>query len=380
MARHWMLHLRICVVPVCLTVMQHAAWAADSGVIKWAGSVGNSLNQPESFYGSEEAIRIAETVLLHQRDNGGWGKNYDRARKLSDAEISRLKREKRRRDTTFDNGSTHSELRYLAKVHAATGDTRYQEAFLKGLAFTLKAQYESGGWPQFYPPPRSYHRHITFNDGAMIGVMTLLRDVAGDSKTYAFVDSRIRARAAEAVKRGLECILKCQIVVNGRKTAWCAQHDERTLAPAKARSYELASISGFESVGIVEHLMAIDGPSREVINAVKSAVAWFDSAKLTGIRVVQKRDPTAPNGVDRVVVKDPSAPPIWGRFYDINTNKPFFCSRDGVPRDTLAEISHERRNGYSWLGGYASRLLRKSYPAWQKKWAQGLNVIGGSGR
>jgi PelA/Pel-15E family pectate lyase len=61
---------------------------------------------------------------------------------------------------------------------------------------------------------------------------------------------------------------------------------------------------------------------------------------------------------------------MWARFYEIGTNKPIFCSRDGIPKATLAEISHERRTGYSWLGHYAGSLLAKDYPAWCKKVGQ----------
>jgi len=67
-------------------------------------------------------------------------------------------------------------------------------------------------------------------------------------------------------------------------------------------------------VGIVEYLMSIDTPSREVVHAVQSAVAWFDAAKLTGITVVKKKVAGAPGGTDLVVVADPTAPPIWGRY------------------------------------------------------------------
>ena len=64
---------------------------------------------------------------------------------------------------------------------------------------------------------------------------------------------------------------------------------------------------------------------------------------------------------------DPQAPPLWARFYNIQTNTPIFCSRDGIPRKTLAEISHERRNGYSWLGSFARDLFAKDLPAWKKR-------------
>ena len=76
---------------------------------------------------------------------------------------------------------------------------------------------------------------------------------------------------------------------------------------------------------------------------------------------------TLPKGYDKVVVADPIARPLWARFYDIKTNKPIYCSRDGIPKSTLAEISYERRNGYSWLGYYAEDLLSNELPAWKKR-------------
>ena len=59
--------------------------------------------------------------------------------------------------------------------------------------------------------------------------------------------------------------------------------------------------------------------------------------------------------------------PRKARSYDIHTNLPIFCSRDGVPKRTLAEISYERRNGYSWLGYYAQGLLQDELPRWKRR-------------
>lgn len=39
--------------------------------LKWFGGTGNILVQPSEFYGSAEAVRIAETVLAYQSYNGG---------------------------------------------------------------------------------------------------------------------------------------------------------------------------------------------------------------------------------------------------------------------------------------------------------------------
>jgi len=339
------------------------------------GEAANTAGQVEERGGNREQIRIAENVLLYQRSNGGWPKNYDRDRKLTDADRKRLADEKNRGDTMFDNGATHTEVRLLAKAYHATGDERFKRAFLRGVEYMLQAQYDNGGWPQAYPNPRGYSRHITFNDGAMIGVMTVLRDMARGTPRYGFVDKDLRSRAGNAVEKGIRCILKCQIVIDGKRTAWCAQHDETTLAPSQARSYELPSLSGSESVGVVRFLMDVDRPGPEVIAAVQGAVAWFDAAKLEGIRQINREDTSQPRGYDKIVIRDPSAPPMWARFYEIGTNRPIFCSRDGIPRKTLAEISYERRTGYGWLGYYAAGLLAKDYPAWQEKWAPDRNVI-----
>ena len=71
---------------------------------------------------------------------------------------------------------------------------------------------------------------------------------------------------------------------------WCAQHDETTLAPAKARSYELPSFSGSESVGITLLLMSIENPSEDIITAVHGAVQWFGNNKIEGIKLEREID------------------------------------------------------------------------------------------
>ena len=68
------------------------------------------------------------------------------------------------------------------------------------------------------------------------------------------------------------------------------------------RTYELISVSGAESVGIVRLLMSLDRPCPEVVQAVEGAVAWFEAAKLKGIRVVVENDAKSPTGRTEVVV------------------------------------------------------------------------------
>ena len=328
----------------------------------------------------------AETILLYQRNSGGWPKNYEREEKLLKNVRSKVLSEKNKNDAMIDNGATHTEIRLLADAYEETSDNRFRDAAIKGITYLLTAQYDNGGWPQRFPKPGGYAKHITFNDNAMIGVMSLMRDILVDRKKFSFVPKDVHAQCEKAIERGIRCILKCQIKVNGRRTVWCAQHDEKTFQPRKARSYELPSFSGSESVEIVRFLMQLDQPGKQVnaaldgaikpdaygmkgelIEAIDGAVAWFEQSKLEGIKLVSIEDPTKPGGYDKIVVKDANGSPMWARFYDIKTNDPIFCSRDGIPRKTLAEISHERRNGYSWLGYYATDLLAKDLPVWEER-------------
>lgn len=315
---------------------------------------------------STEALRIADNITLYQRSSGGWPKNIDMAKAVTDSGRAAILRQKNNNDSTIDNGATYTQLALLARVYTAQRQERHRESFLKGLDFLLKAQYANGGWPQFYPNLKGYYKRITFNDGAMIGVMKLLRDVAEAKPDYAFVDEARRVKAASAVEKGIECILKTQVIINGRRTVWCAQHDEVTLAPAPARKFELASLSGGESVGIVRFLMSIKDPSPEVIDAVDSAVKWFEQSELKGIKWVKKVDSSQPGGFDCVVVKDPESS-TWARFYEIGTNRPIFAGRDGIVKFDVAQIEHERRTNYEWYVDEAAKLLKKDYPAWRKR-------------
>ena len=308
--------------------------------------------QSAEWLRSEVGRRIADNVLTWQSLHGSWPKNRDTASVPFEGKSNDL-------DGTFDNGATTGELRFLARAFLATNEPRYKQAFIKGLDHILESQYPTGGWPQFYPPGRGYHRHITFNDNSMVRILEFLRDVA-ESSDYAFLEMDRRTTAKAAFDRGIQCILKCQIVVNGKRTVWCAQHDEVDLRPRPARSYELESLSGAESAGILKLLMSLDNPSAEIKSAIQAGAAWYESAKITGIRIERVQG-------DRVVVEDPIAAPTWARFYEIKTNRPIFCGRDGVKKYRFSEIEAERRNGYAWYGNWG-RDVAKAYDKWKGQW------------
>lgn len=323
-------------------------------------------------YAPSEVRAIADNILLFQKSNGGWPRNYDMLAVLTDEQRRRVEASRRETNTTFDNGATYTHVEYLARASALTNNARYREASLRGIEFILSAQYDNGGWPQFFPDTGGYRKYITFNDGAMIGVMRVLQQVVEGQPHFAFVDSTRRERVREAFMKGIECILRCQIEQNGERLAWGQQHDRVTFEPRKARSFELAAIANQESAEIVLFLMSLPEPYRfdgRIVHAVESAVRWFEHCRLTGLRVTTVSAPPATylyhsTQEDLEVIRDSSAPPIWPRFSELGTHRALFASRDGKPVYSLTEVDRERRTGYAWYT-YAPQEVLDRYRAWR---------------
>ncbi|NPD91081.1 pectate lyase [Prevotella sp. PMUR] len=322
---------------------------------------------PDSFFRTDEAVRIAENVLDYQRVTGGWPKNIAIHEPLGDRRNEVLEAKKRRTDSTTDNDATILEMTYLARLYHQRPDERYKQAFMKAVDFLLDGQYDNGGWPQFWPENRGdYQTHITYNDNAMVQTLTVIRDLRDGKTPFDIItDKAIKKRLAKAFDKGVECILNTQIIVNGEPTVWCQQHDSKTLAPAKARAYELPSFCSAESASLVYMLMEIPNPDSRVKAAVNGAMKWFENHKLTGIKVVRFIDSEGKS--DTKVVEDAGAEPIWARYYDLEEAEPMFCDRDGVPRRTLAEIGRERRGGYGWYSN-SPAYLYPEYEKWKKKY------------
>lgn len=323
-------------------------------------------DSPDSFFQTDEAKKIADNVLAFQRITGGWPKNVPVHRPLGEELDIVLGDRNKRNDSTTDNDATILEMTYLARLYRQSPEEKYKEAFLRGIEFMLSGQYENGGWPQFWPESRGYQVHITYNDDAMVQTMLIIRDLRdGVAPFDLLVDDAMKARLKKAFDKGIECILNTQIIVNGEPTVWCQQHDHVTLKPAPARTFELASYCSAESTSLVHLLMELPNPDNRVKAAINGAMKWFEAHKLTGIKVERYTDKDGQR--ETRVVKDNNAEPIWARFYDLEEAKPFFCDRDGVPRRTLTEIGHERRNGYSWYNK-APATLYKPYEQWKKKY------------
>lgn len=326
--------------------------------------------QNPEFFKTDEARRIGDQLLVWQRNTGGWPKNIDMTTPLTDDQRQQIINDKMvTDDSTTDNGATTTQMTYLARLWQQTKDERYREAFNKGVRYLLSGQYDNGGWPQFWPGMRSYQVHITYNDDAMIKTLIILREILNDHEPYAnLTDANLDKDIERAYNKGIECILNTQIRVGDTLTVWCQQHDRETLAPAKARAFELPSFCSQESASIVRFLMELPNPDERVKAAIHAAMAWFGKTKITGYRLERIGKKGEP-GADTRLVPDPNAGPLWARYYDLENCQPFVCDRDGIPRKSLQEIGTERRNGYAWYNDRPQQLYRK-YNKWKKKWCK----------
>jgi PelA/Pel-15E family pectate lyase len=335
---------------------------ALSAGVAGAASVSARLDlaNPPEWFRTPEAASAAANILSYQAANGGFPKNIDTAAGLYTGDPDDLL-------PTFDNSATTDELRFLGHIYAATQIEKYRVAFLKGVDYVLVAQYPTGGWPQSYPPGHNdYDHYITYNDGAMARLMFFLKEISEDP-TYSFLDDDRRARCKQAWDRGVQCILKCQIRVNGKVTAWCQQHDEFDFSPRPGRTFEPVALTTNESVGITHVLMNDEHPTPQIIAAVDAAVAWLKSVTIYHTRVDDRPQKDTPRGFERFIIYDPSAPPIWARYYEIGTNRPIFVGRDGIVRYDLSEIEIERRTGYQWYKYWPRDLVNSQYAVWKAK-------------
>ncbi|MBS1511838.1 MAG: pectate lyase [Bacteroidetes bacterium] len=352
-------------------------WVYD---FKWnpaAGSTNNNSKSISTQTATQQSDAVADNMLLYQRKNGGWPKHFPDDKKvdykhvLTDAELKDLQSGYEEGiDATIDNEATTKEMKYLVKAYKKFHIEKYLQAATRGVEYLLKAQYANGGWPQYYPDFRLYRSQITYNDNAMMNVTNVLQDIVERKNDFDVIDAAYIPRCQVAINKSVDCILKTQVKQKGVLTVWCAQYNAKTLVPEMARKFELASLSGAESVGIVRFLMRQPNPTPEIKAAVKAAVQWFDKVKITGYNVADIKAPNEPSGKDRVVVKDDNHI-MWARFYDLDTNEPFFAGRDSQPQKTLAAIENERRVGYAWYGTWPEKLINEEYPKWVKMWGVG---------
>ncbi len=307
----------------------------------------------------QQILTYATNAVTWQLDNGGWDKDYSlhvtRAWNGTESKITKGWSVNGAPLGTIDNDATYSEMRLIAEAYLLSTDATQKQTFLdsfnKAFAFLQDLQYPTGGFAQVYPRRNNYSDNVTFNDNAMVSVLKLLQDITKQRYPFSqggIADSATQQLAKTMMDKGTEYILESQIVANGVKTAWCAQHHPTTYAPVKARAYEHPSISGSESVEIIKFLLTLTDNAKAQSSA-KSAIAYLDSVKLSNMTYDSSVEPY-------IFAKEGET--IWYRFYEIGTNKGIFSDMSGVVYYDISQITEERRTGYNWCVDTPKKLLR----------------------
>lgn len=335
-----------------------AAGVREPKLAPYTAVFGVNLNQPVEWFATPEGRRITINILSYQTPTGGWSKRLDLSKEPRAPGTDFVSETPAHYEGTFDNESTTTQLRAIARAHKATGTDATRESFLRGLTYIFQAQYPNGGWPQVYPLEGGYHDCIPYNDNVMANIVNLLTDIAAGKDEFDFVPADLRREAAVRVERGIACILASQIRANGVLTGWGQQHDALTLLPAAARNFEPAGISSSESAPVMGFLMTLRNPSPAVVAAIEGTAAWLEKTAIMGQAWKNSGDQ------GRLLVPEPGAGPIWSRLYEIGTDRPIFGNASrGVLYD-VAQVTRERRTGYSWYGAGPARYLEQ-YRQWK---------------
>lgn len=323
-----------------------------------------SAKPGDAWYAGPEASHLADIVLSYQAPSGGWSKHTAYGRGPRQPGMQWTSQNEPGKSPhylcTFDNHSTTEQLYLLANVWEATKREDCQAAFVKGLHFILSAQYPNGGWPQVYPLEGGYHDAITFNDDAMTHVLGLLQAIGQNEPRFAFLTDTERTAAADALSAGIRCVLEAQVLQDGQRTAWCAQHDAITLEPTSARALEPPTLSGLESAQLLKFLMTVSPASPELVESIESGLAWLDRVKITGLARARR------NGKTAYEPSDTSTEVYWARFYDLTTGQPVFPGRDGILYDTFEEMAAKNRLGYAFYTTLPGSIVTNGQKKWRK--------------
>jgi PelA/Pel-15E family pectate lyase len=332
-----------------------------------------SIKPGDAWYGSDDAKQLADAVLSYQTPTGGWSKHtgFHRGPRQPGMQWTSQNEPgaKAHYVATFDNGSTTEQLHFLARVWEATKREDCRAGVIKGLNYILAAQFPNGGWPQVYPLEGGYHDNITFNDDAMTHVLELLAEIKNGEPGFSLLDGSHRRQAAVALQAGIDCVLRMQIVQDGRKAAWCGQHDALTLQPASARKMEPATLSGLESAHVLRFLMTLTNPAPEVVTSIEAGLQWLEAVQISGLSKTNV-------GGRTIYVPDPAATAIyWARFYDLANNQPIFPGRDGIVYASYAAMAANNKLGYDFYTTLPGSIVNNGQKKWRKMLAK--QAVGG---
>lgn len=244
---------------------------------------------------------VADLIVALQNEDGGFQvlpDNYEMSQ--SETGLGSMKDV-----SSIYNGATTAELKYLAKYITADKpeNSKYQDAFVKGIKYLLSTQLDNGGWTMNPGSGSGFNANIEVGNNAMIEVLALLSDIAVlNNQDYVFARKAMNVdEIKSAVQKGNDFIVKSQISNNNKKAGWASQYDNSGNV-TMGHTYERESVSSYTTKAVIDYLMTIHNPSQEIIDAVESSYSWLKDVKIADKEQEIVKDTSMNNGFDVYLV------------------------------------------------------------------------------
>lgn len=276
---------------------------------------------------------VADLIVALQNEDGGFQvlpDNYEMSQK--ETGLGSMKDV-----SSVYNGATTSELKYLAKYITANKpeDSKYQDAFVKGIKYLLTTQHDNGGWSMNPGSGSGFNANIEVGNKAMTEVLTLLSDIAIlNNQDYVFARKAMNVdEIKSAVEKGNDFIVKSQISNNNKKSGWATQYDKSGNV-TMGHTYERESVSSYTTKDVIDYLMTIHNPSQDIKDAVESAYSWLKDVKIADKEQEVVKDTSMNNGFD-VYLVDGSGTWASNYVYDKATDsyRPLYSDVDPTRAD-----------------------------------------------
>lgn len=276
---------------------------------------------------------VADLIVALQNEDGGFQvlpDNYEMSQK--ETGLGSMKDV-----SSVYNGATTAELKYLAKYITANKpeDSKYQDAFVKGIKYLLTTQCDNGGWSMNPGSGSGFNANIEVGNKAMTEVLTLLSDIAIlNNQDYVFARKAMNVdEIKSAVEKGNDFIVKSQISNNNKKSGWATQYDKSGNV-TMGHTYERESVSSYTTKDVIDYLMTIHNPSQDIKDAVESAYSWLKDVKIADKEQKVVKDTSMNNGFD-VYLVDGSGTWASNYVYDKATDsyRPLYSDVDPTRAD-----------------------------------------------
>jgi hypothetical protein len=277
---------------------------------------------------------------------------------------------------SLEDGVTDAPMGFLLHLFDASGDSVYFEAAVRGAEFMVAAQYETGGWPQIYPPGKGgYSKYYTLNDGVVNDTICRLLEM------YRRIGEE---RYLESAVKGGKWLVSAQLPAP--TYGWSEQY-RLDMSPAPAREFEAASMSPRAVGWAMETLMALylETGDESWLKPIPPVLDWLEGAQISqGIWICQydvetgeaiymtrdgqrAKDPSLMNEQDMLrwwtgEMGLPKFMRAWRQLQELGREKylelqkrslggwELSAERDRIRRRALAALESQRPEGY-WIEG-----------------------------